>query len=184
MREVIGLISGGFKPLTKGHYFLIQQAAKECDKVFLFVSTKDRARTGEIPLTWEQMAPVWKQFLEKAMPKNVKVVYHPAPIRGTMDTLIEANADPANENTYIVYSDAEDLAKNFPERAKQKYMNRLLANDQVIFKPFERAAGVNISGTKMRQFLQTGDIKSFISGLPEPVQLYGPKIFQMLGGLS
>ncbi|MFA6049798.1 MAG: hypothetical protein WC761_01255 [Candidatus Paceibacterota bacterium] len=184
MRQVIGLIAGGFKPLTKGHYFLIQSAANECDKVYLFVSIKDRSRPGEVEITWEQMSKVWKAFLEKAMPKNVSVNYHSAPIRGIMDILIAANADETNENTYIVYSDEEDIVKNFPDRAKQKYMNRLIANDQVIFEPFKRSSGVNISGTKMRQYLQTGNLEAFVQGLPDAVQLYGPKIYRMLGGVS
>jgi hypothetical protein len=35
----------------------------------------------------------------------------------------------------------------------------------------------------MRNFLGTGNIKGFTSGLPEPVQPFGAEIFKMLGGV-
>lgn len=188
MRQTIGLIGGGFKPFTKGHYHLVEKAAGECDEVILFVSTGDRKRKGEVPITWNQMNPVWEKFLKKAMPANVKVVFHFQPIKGIIDTLIEANddvvAEPRNNNTYIIYSDPEDMAGNFSQKTQLKYFPRLFKNHQVIFKPIERASGVNISGTQMRNFLATGNVKAFIEGLPKPVQVYGPDIFKMLGGTT
>lgn len=184
MHKVIGLIGGGFKPLTKGHYFLIESAAKECDHVHVFVSTKGRERPGELSILWSDMEQVWKQFLEKAMPKNVSIEYSPAPVGNIMGLLKRANADSANNNTYIIYTDVTDLEKNFPARAKEKYMNRLLANDQIIFKGFKRQSGLNISGTMMRQYLERGNLKAFIEGLPKPVRIYGPEIFRILGGKS
>jgi len=184
MRETIGLIAGGFKPLTRGHFSLIRRAAEESDRVLLFVSTGDRARPGEVPVTWSQMESVWKKFLLRALPENVTVKFLSHPIKGVIDTLSAANTDPNNLNTFIIYSDSEDMASNYPPRAQQKYFPRLLQNDQVIFKPFERTTGINISGTKMRNFLGTGNIKGFTSGLPEPVQPFGAEIFKMLGGVS
>jgi len=185
MRQVIGLIGGGFKPFTAGHYSLVEKAARECDSVLLFVSIRDRARPGEVEITWEQMKQVWLTFLYKALPKNVKVLYVPSPVRGILDVLIEANTDKTNENTYMIYTDPEDGVSNYPETVQKKYMPRLVANHQIVIKPIARAAatgGVNISGTKMRQHLGTGNVKAFTKGLPLPVQLYGPKIFQLLGG--
>lgn len=189
MRQTIGLIGGGFKPFTKGHYHLVEKAAQECDKVILFVSTGDRKRKGEIAITWNQMDPVWEKFLKKIMPSNVEVIFHFQPIKGILDILIEANNNLAasgseSNNTYIIYSDPEDLAGNFSDKVQQKYFPGLLKNHQVIFKPVERTSGVNISGTQMRNYLATGNVRAFIKGLPKPVQVYGPDIFKMLGGIT
>ena len=184
-RQVIGLIGGGFKPLTAGHYSLIEKAAEACDYVLLFVSTKDRARPGEVPISWDQMKKVWFTFLYKAMPKNVRVLYVPFPVRGILETLISANGDEENENTYMIYTDPEDGEKNYSENVLERYAPRLVANHQIIIEPISRSVaqgGVNISGTKMRQYLGNGNVQAFVKGLPKPVQLYGPKIFQLLGG--
>jgi hypothetical protein len=37
-----------------------------------------------------------------------------------------------------------------------------------------------ISGTVMRKALAQGKAESFISGLPEPVRIYGPDIYERL----
>lgn len=184
MRKTIGLIAGGFKPLTIGHWVLIERASAECDTVFLFISKKDRVRPGEHPIYWTQMRQVWSSFLIKALPSNVKPTFSEAPIKNIMDVLNAANKNQDNLNTYIIYSDEVDREANYPERAQEKYMSRLLANDQVIFQDIKRISrpGGTVSGTLMRKYLETGDLWSFISGLPKPVRIYGPEIFRLLGG--
>jgi len=182
MRQTIGLIAGGFKPLTRGHWALIEKASNECDLVHLVISSKDRERPGELPIRWEQMGKVWNEFIVPRLPKNVKATFSSAPIRNIMDILISANADENNLNTYFIYSDPADIAANYPDRAREKYMKRLLGNDQIVFKEIERTGGNNISGTIMRKHIADGDLKSFIAGLPGPVQMFGPEIFRILGG--
>lgn len=186
MRQTIGLIAGGFKPLTKGHWVLIDKASRECDKVHLIISSKDRARPGELPIQWEQMEKVWTEFIIPRLPGNVEATFSSAPIRNVMDILMAANAEEENYNTYFIYSDPVDIAANYPERAQKKYMNRLMANDQVVFRASERVAAgkgdAMISGTLMRKFLSSGDKKAFIAGLPGPVQMFGPEIYRVLGG--
>ena len=64
-----------------------------------------------------------------------------------------------------------------------KYWPRLVENDQFELKMIDRGETGGISGTVMRKALAKGtkaDIKAFIAGLPEPVRLYGPDIFNML----
>lgn len=181
-RKTIGLIAGGFKPFTAGHYNLVQRASSECDKVKLFVSTGDRARKGELAITWAQMQTVWNDYLETAINNlgNVDIVYTKTPIRSVIDLLIEANADITDMNTDIIYSDPEDMSNNFSDRVQDKYWPWLKANDQVILQPVGREEAGNISGTVMRKALAKGDRKAFIAGLPEPVRLYGPDIFERL----
>ena len=166
VRKTIGLIAGGFKPFTAGHYNLVQKASSECDEVKLFVSIGDRKREGELPLAWAQMQPVWNQYLEPAIVKlgNVDVVYARTPIRSIMELLIDANED----------------ANNYSEEKQMRYWPRLIENDQFELKMIDRGETGGISGTVMRKALAKGNVKAFIAGLPEPVRLYGPAIFDML----
>jgi len=181
-RKTIGLIAGGFKPFTAGHYNLVQKASRECDEVKLFVSTGDRKRSGELPLSWEQMQPIWNEYLVPAITNlgNIDVVYARTPIRSIMELLIDANADVNNYNSYYVYSDPEDTINNYSQKAQMKYWPRLVENDQFELKMIDRGETGGVSGTVMRKALAKGNIKAFIAGLPEPVKLYGPAIFDSL----
>jgi len=184
-RKTIGLIAGGFKPFTAGHYNLVKKASSECDQVKLFVSMGDRKREGELPLTWAQMEPIWNEYLVPAITKlgNIDVIYTKTPIRSIMDILIDANADANNYNSYYVYSDPEDAVKNYSKEKQMKYWPRLVENDQFELKMIDRGETGGISGTVMRKALAKGtkaNMKAFIAGLPEPVRLYGPVIYNML----
>lgn len=184
MHRVIGLIAGSFKPYTAGHNFLVEKAASECDQVILFVSTGDRARPGELPIQWNgQMEVIWHNFIEKSLPSNVKVIYTRQPIKEIYDTLIEANANDSNVNSYIVYSDAKDLVSNYSQERQNRLFPRLLKNHQITFKPFERGNdSPDISGTIMRKYLETGNIKDFAKGLPPKIKNNAPMIYHILGG--
>lgn len=181
MRQHIAIVGGGFKPYTKGHHFLVQQAADSADKVYLLVSTSNRTRKGQLPIFWdEQMEDVWDKYLTKAMPPNVEVIFVKNPIKSTFEILGDANENPDDNNTYILYGDEEDVTKNFSDERLQKYFPRLYENDQLIRKGFSRTENIDISGTKMRDFVVKGDVESFTAGLPQPIQRYGQEIFDML----
>lgn len=181
MREHIGIIGGGFKPFTKGHYFLVKKAAAEMDKVILLVSTANRKRKGEVSLSWEgQMENVWKKYLLKAMPANVEVYFVKNPTRTTYELLEQADKNPDNHNTYFIYGDDSDIPKYFPLDKMIKYFPRLSENKQLEHKLFNREENVSVSGTKLRSYLAAGDVESFTASLPEPVQIYGQEIFDIL----
>jgi cytidyltransferase-like protein len=69
----IGIFGGAFKPLTKGHFTVIKKAAKENDEVYLYVSTNDRHRQGEFPLSWDVMRIAWIYYYQDIIPKNVLI---------------------------------------------------------------------------------------------------------------
>jgi cytidyltransferase-like protein len=184
-RKTIGLIAGGFKPFTAGHYNLVQKASSECDEVKLFVSIGDRKRKGQFALTWEQMEPIWNEYLEPAIAKlgNVDVVYTKSPIYSIIDLLRDADAHTKNYNSYYVYSDPEDAKNNYNETTQMKYWPRLVENDQFELKMIDREETGGISGTVMRKALAKrtkANMKAFIAGLPEPVRIYGPDIYNRL----
>lgn len=179
----VGLIAGGFKPFTSGHYFLVQKASQENDLVHLFVSTKDRTRPGEFPITWDKMKQVWK-ILKKHMPKNVVVHFSENPTTDQYKILIDAEVDESDSNVYNIYADAKDIKRYDNPRIKERTLPRLYSNDQLIFHSFERASAVNVSGTKVRQALSDGDVEAFTKMMPGPVKQYGPKMFDLLTSSS
>lgn len=177
MRKTIALIGGGFKPFTKGHYMLVSQAANESDEVFLFVSTTDRVRAGQLPVFWDlQMSEIWDKYLQKAMPNNVHVHYVKNPTTAMWDTLKDAEEEDSNHNTYVIYGGEDDIPKYFATKYLEKHVPRLLANDQIETKTPERIA----SGTNLRKNVVDGDVVAFAKGLPGPVQRYAQEIFDIL----
>lgn len=181
MRQHIGIVGGGFKPFTSGHFFLVQQAANDADKVYLLVSTSNRERKGELPIFWnEQMEDIWDKFLQKAMPSNVEVIYVKNPTGSTYEILGDANNDEGDDNTYILYGDETDVGRYYSDDKLQKYFPRLMQNDQIERKGFSRSDNIDISGTQMRDYIVKGDVEGFTSGLPRPVQRYGQEIFDKL----
>ncbi len=175
----IGLIGMSAKPLTLGHFSLIELASNECDKTYVFVSTSDRKRPGEIPILGSTMHKIWQEEIEPIIPNNVIIDYGGVPIRKVYEMLGKASeAGNDNEDTFIIYSDPEDIEGNYPEKNRLKYFSNLVKNNQVEFRPVERSLTGGISGTKMRQYLASNDMSSFIKGLPSGVN--GEHIWQLL----
>lgn len=166
----IGLIAMSGKPVHAGHIGLIELAAKDNDEVELFVSLSDRKRPGEIPILGSDMEIIWKRYLEPELPHNVNVTYGGSPVGNVYKVLEEANAEgEENDNIYVIYSDPEDMAKNYPEAYLQKYGGTLMDDSRIILKPILRSQTVNVSGTAMRKFIETGDKLSFIKNMPKNV---------------
>lgn len=171
----IGLIPVAAKPYHAGHHALVTMAAAENDEVWLFVSTSDRKRKGEMPLLGADMLRVWKEHLEPIMPPNVNVEYGGSPVQKVYVTLQDAEGLVSGD-VWTVYSDPEDTALNYPEKNRLKYFPRLYEAGQVVFAAeedpgrFTRGAGTpDVSGTKMRAALASGDREAFRRGMPAGV---------------
>lgn len=164
----IGLIALSGKPYHSGHDMLIRLAAKECDEVHLYVSTSDRARPGEIPILGKDMATLWKGTIEPSLPKNVRVVYGGSPVGNAWKELGGAS-ESGSPDEFVVYADPADLAQNFTEEFLRKYCRSLFEAGQVKLRAVERSSTVDVSGTKMRQYLEKGDKAAFIRNLPSTI---------------
>jgi nicotinamide mononucleotide adenylyltransferase len=160
----IGLVAGSYKPYHRGHHAAVLKAASECDRVILFVSLASRERPGEVAISGDDMRIVWENYLEPVMPENVEVRYVSVPIKDVWDVLGKAN-DAGSKDTFVVYADEEDLRTRFPEKSLNKYCETLYRNGQVILSATERL----FSGTKMRQFIASGDKANFKKNLPRGV---------------
>ena len=172
----IGLIPVSGKPYHAGHHYLVERAASENEEVILFVSTSDRKRKGEFPIFGADMQRIWREELEPIMPSNVTVQYGGSPVRKVFETIGTACEIDGVQETYVVYSDPADTAQNYPQSQRDKYMQPLCDNGQVIFaaeenpEAFTRGSGSpNVSGTKMREALEQGKFEPFAAGMPQGV---------------
>ena len=172
----IGLVPMSAKPFHNGHWWLIGEAARDNDKVIVFVSLSDRKRPGQHSILGADMERIWKEHLEPIMPANVVIEYGGSPVRKVyekIDTAANQQAAKADEITYRVYSDKKDTAINYSESARQKYMQPLYDQGRVEFPgeswPDRSQSGVTTSGTGMRAALAAGDFESFAAGMPAPL---------------
>lgn len=171
------MIAGAFKPISAGHFALIEKAAEENDIVRLFVSTKDRNS-----ISWNSMKYIWEKFIKPILPVNVKVYYVPNPVKALFKMLVAANDNPFNTNYFQLYADENDIKRFDNPRIRYNTLPRLFDNEQVEFRPLNRSYTQGVSGTQMRRALVDNDLEFFVSMLPEPIQNKGDIIFQLLGG--
>lgn len=174
----IGLVPMAAKPYHAGHDGLVRIAAKENDKVMLFVSTSDRARPGELRVSGDTMQTIWWEYIEPTLPANVVIDYGGVPVAKVYAALEKAEAE-GSQDVFVIYSDEEDILKYTDENLR-KSAPRLFVNGQIERRGVSRAETVPVSGTEMREFLEDGDVIGFTALLPPAVQKHGREIFDML----
>jgi len=179
MTHTVGLVPGSYKPYHIGHDMLVRIAASECDEVHLFVSTSDRIRPGQVPIYGAVMKKIWQTFLEPSLPSNVSVTYGGSPVQHVYEDIEAAEADDDRDVHFKIYSDDVDVLK-YSDAALKKSAPKLFKRKQIERRGVKRTETVNVSGTEMRGYLQTGDVKKFVSLLPPAVQKSGKKIYDML----
>jgi len=171
----IGLVPISAKPYHAGHHALVELASTQNDRVLLFVSTSDRNRKGEFPISGKDMQKIWTEHLESIMPSNSQIVYGGSPVRKVYEEIGKA-CEEGSEDIFTVYSDPEDTSINYPQSYREKYMQPLCDLGQVIFagesNPDSVTRGVgtpSISGTQVRTYLESGDLSSFTAAMPAGV---------------
>jgi hypothetical protein len=167
--KTIGLIPIAGKPLHIGHWKLIERAANECDRAIVYTTSKDRAERGKVPISGSDFVYFWHDFFIPALPKNVTVKFVDSPVRAVMHEVgwFEQSVTKDGESSPSVrlYSDVSDVETNFPDSDLNKFPT-MVSTGKIQKVGVERSSTVNISGTKMREFLQSGDMASFIKNLP------------------
>lgn len=181
----IGLIAMSAKPCHAGHYALMEAAAAENDSVKVFVSLSDRKRPGEMPIRGSDMRTVWTKYIEPSLPGHIQVIYDGGTPVQRVYAELEAAELAGSLNTYTVYADPVDTARNYPEKNRLKYFPLIYKNGQVLFAAeknpsmFTRGEGTpDVSGTKMRAALAAGDFETFQRGMPIGIDAQG--IFSIL----
>jgi hypothetical protein len=166
----IGIVPISAKPYHLGHDYLVQMASKENDFVKLFVSLKDRKRTGEYPIFGNTMKMIWEEEIISNLPSNVEVIFVTSPIQATMEEVGNYSSDKEFAN-FSIYSDNLDTHSNFPLASREKYMSNQNATTvfpaELSFDKFSRKSGApNVSGTSVRAALDANDFSSFSKMMP------------------
>jgi nicotinamide mononucleotide adenylyltransferase len=177
--KTVGLVPMAAKPYHAGHDGLVRIAASENDEVHLFVSTSDRARKGETTIFGTDMKRVWDDYIEPSLPENVIVTYGGVPVQHVYAELEQAEANRDRLTKYSIYSDVDDILK-YTDASLSKSAPRLFSRGQIERRGVDRNETVNVSGTKMREYMANGDVKNFKKFLPPAVQQYAREILQIL----
>jgi cytidyltransferase-like protein len=189
----VGLVSMSAKPFHKGHMFLIQKAAEQCNRVIVYVSITDRSRKGEITIHGEDMQFIWKNIITDYLPGNVECIYGGSPVGGVYKFLGDISelgiVNPeysfldnifsqgiTGKETYAIYTGKDDAS-----RYQDEYYENI--KDRVWIKSFERGdSSPDISGTLMRSYLSNAsqDKLLFLDGLPVMEDEDKEEIFNIL----
>jgi phosphopantetheine adenylyltransferase len=151
----IALIPGGFKPVTSGHYYIVNEIANNPNIDDVVVLIGHKTRDG---ITAQQSLEIWNLY-QKHLPSNVTVQIAEAnsPI---IDIHKIIGDNPQNMYYPVVgirsEADQSDL-KRFDSLAK-KYTN---------FKTIVLKGDPDVSGTKARQALLNRDYAVFKQYLPD-----------------
>jgi len=181
VHKTIALIPLAAKPYHAGHDGLVRIASSENDEVHLFVSISNRARTGEMKIDGETMFMIWKDYIEDALPDNVKSFIDytvTAPVSKVYNELENAESQ-GSQDVYTIYSDVDDIRK-YTDEMLSKVAPTLFSKGQIQRRGIERTETVDVSGTEMREFIEDGDIVGFTALLPPAIQQHGKEIFDLL----
>jgi len=159
-KQVIGLYGGGFKPPTKGHFDVVEQALKEypeLDKLIIYVG--GGVRDG---ITQEQSLAVWDQYKD-LLGNKVDIQPSPSPI----GDIIRYGRDNPDQIIYFFLGEREGKESDVADTAsrtkniEEKYPNIKI---KVIKSP-----DTGISGTAARKVLLNPEktLEDFKQFLPD-----------------
>jgi len=172
--KTIGVIPIAGKPLHIGHWKLIELASKENDRVVVYTSLADRNRKNELHVSGQTFAYFWNEFFIPQLPKNVKVKFTDSPVRHSIFELKWFEQLLTQDNIDVpmvkLYSDDHDVEGNFDGEQLEKYAPTMVKTNRIEKRGISRESTVKISGTQMREFLQSGDKTNFFKYLP-PLQI-------------
>jgi nicotinic acid mononucleotide adenylyltransferase len=154
--KIIGIYGGGFKPPTKGHFEVAQQALKqhpEIDTLLIYVGSgeRDKIDQAESVLVWD--------IYQKHLPSKVKIESVKAPVG---DIFKYAKNHPEEKIYFILgaregsESDQADISSR-TKSVKEKYPN--------IEVKIISTSDANVSGTNARKALMTNK-EAFFKYLP------------------
>lgn len=170
----VGVIPIAGKPLHIGHWKLIELASIQNDKVVIYTSLANRGRAGEVFISGKSFAYFWNEYFMPILPKNVSVKFSPSPLRsavhdiGWLEQIL--TQDKKDVPSINLYSDEVDIGGNFKDEELANNFPAMWKQNKIEKRGVSRESTVNISGTKMRKFLETNDKTNFIKYLP-PIPL-------------
>ncbi len=146
----IGIVAGGFKPFTSGHFSKVALSDKECDKTLLLYSSAERSRGGGVELQSEQLELMWKLLtprmkdvfgerivIKDASPWPISAVYgiikcatrsinHPVPSERERALGFLRNFGITETVSHVtVYGSSEDLDKRFISHIRKNNSHKM-----------------------------------------------------------
>ena len=159
-KQVIGLYGGGFKPPTKGHFEVVEQALKEypeLDKLIIYVG--GGVRDG---ITQEQSLAVWDIYKD-LLGDKVEIQPSPSPI----GDIIRYGRDNAGKIVYFFLGEREGKESDVADTAQRtKNVEVKYPNTQI---KIIKSPDTGISGTAARKILLNPEktFEDFKQSLPD-----------------
>jgi len=170
----IGLVPGSFKPYHVGHDELVRLASSENDLVLVYSSTGNRA-----DISGSAMTQIMNKFVKPSLPRNVRLLSVRVPV-GALFQELEYAEKEGSKDVYTIYSDVEDIRK-YNKKSMEEYAPNLSVNNQIMTRGVQRGVETtSVSGTKMREYLASGDVRNFKKFLPPSIQRHAAEIISML----
>jgi len=156
----VAVIPMAAKPFHAGHDSLIKAAIDDGnDSVIVLVSTG-----GREALDFKDMIPMWRDYyvpgIKAQHGDKIVVRFTDAPGRETL--LTASDLAKRGQAVVSIYGDGEDA----PARAQAVIDKDPSLKGKVVPRIVSRDTTSGISGSTMRQYLETGDKTSFVTGLP------------------
>ena len=174
----IGLVPGAMKPYHAGHHFLVESALRECDKVVIFTTVKDRD-----DLSGANMQLAWNELIIPNIEGNVEVSFIKSPV-GSVYEVIEAENESPTSDTYRIYGGTEDVKRFNMTRISARYPNTAGRFVNVAAEgkaSYLRGDGTpKAKGSWARAALQISDKLTFKAQLPKFLQPHAQRYMEIL----
>ncbi len=166
---LFGIYPGSFKPLTLGHYKIIELASSLCEQVILFISISDRIRINEYPIYGSDMKKIWDNFIIPTLPSNIIPIFNnTSVINKTYEFLGKYERGNIKLSKFILFGGENDIKNNF--KNLQKYYPFLSQHNLIEIYPIPRDD--NYSGTNIRKYIKTNNFNAFAKDIYPPEYAY------------
>lgn len=172
---VVSIFPMAAKPTHAGHWDMLEgisrikpvnpvtgKPAKHLVK--LIVSESGRTRPGEVSISPKQSLVYWNEYLKPHLPPNVELFSAKGMVSSVKFQIFEQRRDPLVFAVWVWSGDKD--AGRFSELTKIEGVS------EPPQRKAEEALGrptTNVSGTRMRQALGSGDMEFFMRNLPAPL---------------
>ncbi len=163
----VAVIPMAAKPFHSGHDSLIKQAITDGnDSIIIFVSTGGREE-----ITAEDMIPLWRDYyipgISEEYGDKVVIRFSDSPMREAV--LVARDLVNRGKKTIVrLYGGIDSAGENeAQQRVDTITQKNSELKDRILAAGVKRSGTGGVSGTAMRQYLSSGDVKSFIKNLPD-----------------
>ena len=156
---------------------VMKKASQECDKVVLIISLLDRENIMGV-----DMALIWRDHIIPTLPENVSTIFlESSPVARVYQILKLRDSDFSSDYKFRIYSDNEDIQKNYSNQSLINACPMIANTDIVECVGVPRSETIDITGTRMRHFIREGDFESFNKFMPKETN--NKAIFEILATL-